>query len=66
MMIALEIIKLFGNRPGEVTTLPMKVREDDSPAEVVGVGGSLDLAVTIDDIAEEEIDQTAGGYSYEF
>jgi len=56
MIIALEMIKLFGDRRREVTRLRTKIREGDSPTEVVGAAGSLDLAVTIDDIAEEEID----------
>jgi len=57
MIIGKEIIKMFGIRPGEGTTLQEKMREANSPEVVVRFAEQLDYAVTIDDRAKEETNQ---------
>ncbi len=52
MIIAEEIIKLFGKRLGEV-------REAKSPEEVVCLAAKLDHDIAVGDIGKEEINQGA-------
>ncbi len=59
MIIAKEIIKIFGERLSKGTTLQEKVREANSPEVVVRFAEELDYAITIDGKAKEEINQDA-------
>ena len=52
MIIAKEIIKIFGKRLGEV-------REAKSPEKVVRLAAKLDHDIAAGDIGEEEINQGA-------
>jgi len=52
VIIAIEIIKIFGKRLGEV-------REAKSPEEVVRLAAKLDHDIAVGDIGKEEINQGA-------
>lgn len=53
MIIAKEIIKIFGEMLGEI-------REAKSPEEVVRLAAKLDHDIAVGDIGKEEINQGAG------